>query len=277
MPTVYCDHNFILAAHDSPASYQTALRAASQRIELVLSTWHWLEMARDRNHARGISVADFADSLNPLWLHERLSLHRREVRIRFMVATGIPFSVPPPIATIDDVVADLTGMRSQRPMTSAGFVEHMRDLGADHELEQALRNNFYAQEQNRERYRTGVLADWQFPAMDRYTVRRLLPERTDAGYPIETATREHFLWNLNIALFPSISLEKAVARDGWKNNRVLTDRAFRDYQHIISLPYVDYFVTDDAQLARIIRRVLPNLAFDSAKIVSKAEFDGLFL
>ena len=79
---VYLDYNFLASAHDSDEAYRTRLRAASQRVTFVLSAWHHVEMARDSDEMRSYSVADFADSLKPMWLYERRSLHLREFKVQ---------------------------------------------------------------------------------------------------------------------------------------------------------------------------------------------------
>src|SRR4029077_12962149 len=77
----YCDNNFIITARDRPEEYKAHLRAlaSSRKIKFVLSPWHWRELARDADHARGTSVADFCDSLSSVWLHDRRSIQKREV------------------------------------------------------------------------------------------------------------------------------------------------------------------------------------------------------
>src|SRR6185503_20223819 len=73
MPRIYCDHNFLINALNEDDVYKERLREArnTHDVHLVLSTWHWVEMAKDENTNRGLELADFADSLNPSWLRER--------------------------------------------------------------------------------------------------------------------------------------------------------------------------------------------------------------
>jgi hypothetical protein len=49
-----------------------------------------------------------------------------------------------------------------------------------------------------------------------------------------------------------------------------------DQQHIMALPYVDLFITDDQQLAGLMKRVANNFPFKSAEIVGKADFDARY-
>jgi hypothetical protein len=110
VPLVYCDHNFVVTAHDAGQSYHDHLRelVCQNRVRFILSTWHWLEMARDPDRARGLSVAAFADSLCPGWLFERLTVQQREVEDEFFRSfLGIPHTRLPRLGSLADVLADL--------------------------------------------------------------------------------------------------------------------------------------------------------------------------
>src|SRR5215472_3248805 len=87
-PFVYLDHNFVVVAHDAGATYGDWLRqlVSDKKLKFVLSTWHWLEMARDTDHVRGLSAVAFADSLSPAWLFERLTIQQREVEDAFFLS-----------------------------------------------------------------------------------------------------------------------------------------------------------------------------------------------
>lgn len=77
--------------------------------------------------------------------------------------------------------------------------------------------------------------------------------------------------------FPSIAVEDALTTDGWKENRALNDRTFRDSQHVIAIPYVDLFVTDDEVLSNAIGRIKPQFTFPTAEVIRRAEFDHRYL
>ena len=95
-PLTYCDNNFVITAHDAPAEYKAHLRAlaSSGKVRYVLSPWHWREMAQDGDHARGVSVADFCDSLGPVWLYDRRSIQRREVAAALYRFANIQAEIP---------------------------------------------------------------------------------------------------------------------------------------------------------------------------------------
>ena len=280
-PLVYCDHNFVINAYDSGAAYHDHLRALSStdRLKFVLSTWHWLEMARDKNAARGLSVAAFADSLSPLWIFDRLTVQRWEVEEALFRLMHIEHGVPARLGSLAEVLADYTG--SDIRITagyrdSADFVSHMRTLDENHPLNTSLRGNFEAQKQNGENYRAGRLTTEMLRCLDKILIGRFLPGATPGGERIDVDTKDRLLHSCRLDDFRSIAVEGGLTLDAWQTGRILNDRAFRDSQHVVALPYVDLFVTNDAPLAAAIRRVATKLTFRTAEVITKVEFDGRF-
>src|SRR6266853_5708469 len=113
MPKVYCDHNFLIGAFDEGDAYKERLRATrnTRDVALVLSTWHWVEMAKDQNRDRGLDLADFADSLDPSWLRERRRIQATEVAEALFNYIGVPFRPTAPITTMTQVISEMTDTR----------------------------------------------------------------------------------------------------------------------------------------------------------------------
>ncbi len=134
-PLAYCDNNFIVAAHDGPSEYKTHLSSLAPKgvVTLVLSPWHWREMATDADHARGTSMADFCDSLNAEWLYDRRSVQKKEVAAAFYRFAKVPSDAPVMTGDIGDIVLDMIGTRAHRKCRA--FVEHLRQTVSDHPLE----------------------------------------------------------------------------------------------------------------------------------------------
>jgi hypothetical protein len=280
-PMVYCDHNFVIVAHDAGAAYHEHLGEliSTNRLRFALSTWHWLEMARDKDSARGFSVAAFADSLSSAWLFERLAIQRWEVEDAFFHSMGIQHTRASRLGGLAEVLADLTGADTQITGTykdSRAFVSHMQSLGEKHPLNVSLRDNFDAQKQNGENYRSGKLTPEMLRCLDKILIRRFLPLTTPTGEKIDNSIKDKFLQSCKMDAFPSTAVEAALTIDGWQTGRTLNDRAFRDSQHVIALPYVDFFVTDDGPLTAAIQRVTGKLTFRTAEVITKAEFDKRF-
>ncbi len=110
-PLAYCDNNFVITAHDAPEEYKIHLRelASGGKVKFVLSPWHWREMARDADHARGTSVADFSDSLDPVWLYDRRTIQKKEVLSAFFKFANLPTAQPVMLGDIGDIIYDLAG------------------------------------------------------------------------------------------------------------------------------------------------------------------------
>lgn len=281
MPLVYCDHNFIINAYESPPKYHDRLRESITlgRATLVLSSWHWLEMARDKDHHRGRDIANFCDSLNSLWLHDRVIIQRGEVEEAFFKSIGVSYIKSPVWGSLAEIIAERSGASTRKAVgiSTSQLVEHMQSLGRDHPLEVALRENFEKQKQNRASYKRGEATPAKTKEMDEAYIRGLLPRQTPAGLLIDQGSKRRFLQVSQGDDFPSIAVENAVTFDGWRTGRSLGDREFRDRQHAIAIPYVDYFVTDDVVLTAILKRIQPLLRFTSAKIITRPEFDATFL
>jgi hypothetical protein len=144
-------------------------------------------------------------------------------------------------------------------------------------MNESLRINFEAQKSNGENYRAGRFTPGLIRCLDKFMIGRLLPMVTPNGRKLSVIEKDMFLQSYNTENFPSIAVESGLSHDGWETGRTLNDRAFRDSQHVIALPYVDLFVTDDGPLASAIRRVVQNLPFRTAEVLTKADFDRKFL
>ena len=137
----------------------------------------------------------------------------------------------------------------------------MQTLGDDHPLQISIRNNFEAQRQNSEGYRTGRITDEMVKCLDTICIGNLLPSKTPAGVAIAREKKDEFLRSCTNNQFPSLAVEAAFTLEGWRTERVLNDRAFRDSQHVVAIPYVDLFVTDDGSLVSAIGRVAAQASF----------------
>jgi hypothetical protein len=109
MPSIYCDHNFIVTSSKGPGSYLDHLRQLGETgtVTFVLSPMHWVDAAEDANVPRGIATADFMDSLRPKWMYYRTTVQRKEVADAFFRFARIPADSPQMIVDVCDVIADL--------------------------------------------------------------------------------------------------------------------------------------------------------------------------
>jgi hypothetical protein len=68
-------------------------------------------------------------------------------------------------------------------------------------------------------------------------------------------------------------LETRATHDSWRQARQMSRKNFMDQQHLMALPYVAHFITDDNALRALIGRISADLPFAIATLLRKAEFD----
>jgi len=236
---------------------------------------HWVDAAEDQDVARGNAKSDFMDSLQPRWLLDRRSIQRKEVTSRFYQFLGVNCDAPQIMGEIADVIFDLTGRRGDR--SSRAFVNHFRGIGQNHPLEQSLRQGLVANNKNIELFRKKKLTGAVAAKVQRLYIRQLLPDQTPAGLLVDETTKDNFVQQTQLEDFPAIAIENRATRDNWQHERPLSRNNFVDQQHIIALPYVDSFLTDDKKLRSLVGRITANLPFQAAVLMTKAEFDNTYL
>jgi hypothetical protein len=273
MPLIYCDHNFIVTSSQEPTAYANHLRrlGETEAVAFVLSPVHWIDAAEDANEARSIATSDFMDSLRPRWMYYRLTVERKEVADAFFRFARIPADAPQMIVEISDVIADLSGERAHRD--SRAFITHLRNVGPDHPLRQTLRQALVTNQKNTEQFHAGKLTLAMAQKVEKLYVKKLLPPATPSGVLIDASSKEQFLNRCQLTDFPSIALENKATQDHWQQRRQLNQNNFIDQQHLIALPYVDFFITDDGGLRNLIGRITANLPFRIATLLTKAEFE----
>jgi hypothetical protein len=108
---------------------------------------------------------------------------------------------------------------------------------------------------------------------ERLYIEQLLPTETPSGVVIDTDSKNRFLNACQLTDFPCLALETRATHDNWREDRQLNRNNFMDQQHLMALPYVDFFVTDDGRLRTLIARISVGLPFPIATLLSKVEFD----
>jgi hypothetical protein len=275
-PLTYCDSNFVITAHDAPQDYKTHLSelASGGSVKFVLSPWHWREMAQDADHARGTSVADFCDSLDPVWLYDRRTIQKKEVSAAFSKFANIPAAPPAMLGDVADIIYDLAGTKAYRNCRS--FVEHLRNIGTNHPMEKSFKNAFDANQKNTADFLAGKLTPQLHAKIERLYIQGLMPATTSAGIVIDNSTKNAFLSSYKLTDLPATALETKITRENWVLKRQLNQNNFLDQFHLMALPYVDLFITNDDKLSRLMKRAVAGMPFRTAEIVTKDEFDARF-
>jgi len=275
-PLVYCDQNFVAITHDGPEAYRTRVQelASAGTLTYVLSPWHWVDMAEDADVVRSASVADFIDSLGPAWLYERRNIQEKEVSRAFYGFIGLQIPPQPMIGNINNVLYELTGTAAYRD--TRAFVAHIGTVGPDHPLRSNLRKAYATNQKNGVDFRSGKLTAQIQQDTERLYIQGLLPAATPSGVVIDAGTKNAFLNSYAVSDFPSIALEHFVTRDNWATGRQLGQNNFLDQQHIMALPYVDFFVTNDKGFKGLMRRAARSFPFRAAEVLTRDDFDARF-
>jgi len=279
MPLIYCDQNYVVTAHSGSEAYKGKLcsLAANGVATFVLSPWHWREMARDADHQRGDSVANFCDSLRPSWLLDRIAVQRREVAHGLYKFVGIQTPPPVMVGDVRDVFHDLTGKWTDR--ASRSVVARLRnDTAAGQIMDGVLSKGQEGNQKNIADFKSGKATLALLKKVERQYVELMLPSTTPSGIEIDNGTKQKFLDAMQIADFPAIAIAMQMMKDRWNTSRQLKSNDALDQQHAMALPYVDFFITDDIGLRKIIQRVVASMAkFRVAKLLTKSDFDAQFL
>jgi hypothetical protein len=276
MPLAFADLNFIVTAHQGPDAYKEHIRqiGVSGAVTFVLSPMHWVDAAEDGDPPRRASKGDFMDSINARWLYERRSIQRKEVADKFFTFANIPHAAPEMTGPLEEVIRDLVGVAAER--RSRDFIEHLRGVGANHPLETSLRTAFESNQLNGERFRAGKIDRAFLSRMEKLYIQQLLPNQTPEGLLIGENTKQQFLAACKLTDFPAFAVESLATYDGWTQNRQMNRNNFIDQQHLMALPYVDLFITDDARLKALVGRIAPGVPFPLARMLTRAEFDSLY-
>jgi hypothetical protein len=247
---------------------------AAGAVTFVLSPFHWVDMSEDANVARSDATANFIDSLHSRWLFERRNVQRKEVATAFFQFAGIRSDTPQMVADVTDVIADLAGQRGDRD--SRAFVTHLRGIGANHPLKVNLQQAFETNQANIVNHQAGKLTADVLRRAETIYVQQLLPTNTPAGIVIDEGSKRAFLDAQRLSDFPSFALETMATQDNWAQRRQLSRNNFLDQQHVMALPYVDFFITDDRALTGLIARIVATVPFRCGTVITKAQFDCLY-
>jgi len=280
---VYCDQNFLIRIGKENGEYKAGLQKLVREgeIVLVLSAWHWVEMAQGKNQKASLALADFADSLQPMWIRERRILQRHEVEAAFFAWLNIPYTRPDALASRGEVIAEISRKRPQvvAERTSRDIVS---DFTSHPELMNPLHKSYAGNvidtNANRRACKAGHLGAGTQRDMDRHYVDRLLPKQTPTGLLIDRTSKDRFLDNVDIQTCPAIATEFAVTDWLWSTTGRTRWQDHMDRNHVIpALPYVDLMATNDNDLTKMIHAVKANLQFSTACPVTKESFDHLYV
>lgn len=265
--TAYLDHNVIVdLANEDIAKSAAAFPQA--RVKPVLSPSHWVEAARSPTPSEALRTASVMDSLNALWLRERRSIQRREIRAW---ASGSPcdLSIIDPISTtITEVATELSGVQGAAVVTTSATVVSYLQANPNFRttMEAAYRSNAEGFERNVQHVRQGELTPEKEQEIWGAWLSTVAREAQCTPSPNQLASSDR-------KFFPSIFTEFEIAKENWKRavenpKMKLSPQRLGDAFHVmVALPYVAYVVSGDHRLRGLISCVRHKLPFPTGEPV----------
>ncbi len=283
MPVLlFCDQNFLIGLGRQRQAYQKRLRGllSDEKVRLVLSPWHWVEMAMGKNTAASLALADYAESLEPLWVRERRTLQKNEVAAAFFAWLGMPYTKPTSLASRAEVIADINRQPIAQVacVTSHDFVAYLRSNPTAMEpIVKGYEGNYKAVEVLRKARREGRLTDKLLRRVDVELVRLSLPSNSPSGLVIDSTTKRRFLEQVDFQCLPTIATEIATSQYGWESPRPFTRQEHIDRLHAMcALPHVDFIGSDDINLTKMLIAVKSDLRFQTACPMTRSQFEQLY-
>ncbi len=259
--TVYLDQNVIIALSQSGQDSLLA-HVRGGALRPVLSPTHWVEAARAPTSSEALRLAETMDSLRAFWLRERRELQRRELRAWAKSKPRDITIIEPICQTASEAAADLTGLQGATAvLTSTTIVPYLRaNSRFGTIMKSAERSNAEGFERNVEHVCQGELTLEREEEIWVTWLCSVASEARTSSSRDQLRTAEH-------QILPSILTEFEIAKENWKRgvdnpDMRLSPQRLADVFHIVAaLPYVDYVVSADNRLRKLIECVRPKLPF----------------
>lgn len=267
MPHIYLDQNaLIFLGHKKLTTEEAEVRRHIEqgRATLVLSPAHWLDTAGGESEQRSMKLARFIDSLRPVWLRDRMDVHRLEIQC---FLGNVPFQEVRERAicrTVSEIVADLGGrveggvvlVDSQDIVLQLRRSKHARRV-----FQNAYSVNRRAFEKNRVMFKAGKLTDQIERNLHIKYLRQI--GRIQAG-----SSDDQRLQTAPAEALRSIVCEWEATKENWRQGGTMTPTRLRDLFHItVAMPYAEVILTFDKQMRRTIPVVRRRVAFPVATTV----------
>ena len=241
----------------------------------MVSSWHLVETANTAYVANAVELAEFIDSLKPVWLLERLNIQRLDVQEDLCRFLKIDCPRRTRVTTRSGVIATLNDAAdsSKYDIPSRDFVkqwiEHPEQLAV---LKKAYESNARALAAMRDATKAGKVTPELKRQTDQQLVRALMPSRTPAGVTIDRETIRDYIDKVDLAGIPSLAIETAIADHEWTDVGGSDANTLIDKFHLISaMPYADEIVSRDKFFHEIFP-VAQGTGHVKAKLIDNAEF-----
>ncbi len=267
MPRIYLDQMALIALGRRKLSAEEAgVRNCIEqgRVTLVLSPAHWVDTAGGSSTQRSRELAQFIDSLRPVWLRERISIHRLEIRCFLEEIQFEQLRERVICKTVSELVADIGGLHAGGTaiVSTTDVVVHLRTSPQARQIfDQAYAQNERAFKVNRRKFRAGLITLDVEQRLHAAYLRRV--GGVGAGTPEDDRLQEAPAEALR-----SIVCEWEATKEGWRQGGVMGRRRLRDLFHLtVAMPYADVILTYDLQMRRTIAAGSRRVSFPVATVV----------
>lgn len=241
----------------------------------MVSSWHLVETANTTNLANATELADFIDSLKPVWLLERQSIQRLDVQADFYRFLKIECPERPRVTTRSAVIAALDGAADapKYDIPSRDFVkqwiERPEQLTV---LKKAYASNAAALTAMRDATKAGKVTGEIRRRANQQFVRAFVPASTPAGVAVGPETVRDYIDKVDLAGIPSLAIETVIADHEWTDVGGSDANTLIDKFHLISaMPYADEIVSRDNFFLKVFPIAL-GTGHVKAKLVGNVEF-----
>lgn len=217
-------------------------------LTFAVSPWHLIETAHTTNLEGAVALAEFVDSLKPMWLLERLDIMRLDVEEDLYRFAKIDFEPIPRVTTRSAAISSLNrGKDSPRyDIPSRTFVkqwiQHPDQLAT---LEGAYAKNTEALTGIREHVAAGRMTPEIKRQAEREYLHRVLPTSTRSGLETGRELRNDYVEQADVGRIPSLAIESAISEHQWNAQGGADRNTQIDKMHLAALPYADEIVSSD--------------------------------
>ena len=248
-------------------------------LRIVVSPWHLVETAQTTRIDSATRLADFIDSLKPLWIHERRELQKLDVQEDFYRFCKIDFQAVPRVTSKAAVIGALfdEGALEKYEIPSRDFVKQWIERPEQlRVMKQSFESNVGTLLRLRDLAAQGKLTEIVRKTAARQFLELSMPKGTPAGLRVGAETKAEYVAQASIGAIPTFAVEEAISVNEWGGEAVgKVDRnTFVDKIHLISaLPFVDEIVSSDV-FFRAIYPAAQKSGHVRAVVIENEEFMG---
>jgi hypothetical protein len=269
--TLYLDHNVVVEISHKRIKIDHQ-QLDKNGVRFVLSPSHWIQAARANTLNTALQTARVMDSLRPLWLRERRSLQRREVRAWLAGKPNAASVVEPFCNSVSEVATELSRLSGAFAIvTTPKLIQYLYEKGG---FRDTMRNNYQAN------------AGWFERNVKHVAKGKLTIEKEKqiwvgwvAGIANEerSPVSEQVIARASRSEFPAVLTEYEIAKENWRRAVVnpsmrLSPQRLADVFHlIVALPYVDSVLSQDSGFHSLASAVCPKLPFKTATLLNSLQ------